>query len=190
MESGKAHEKELQKELNDYKEKYFNLQIKQNEAKKKVQELEWKMQQHSGSSTEINELREYIKKIEPQLIEYQKQIQQLVNELNQTKHNAEVSTQGLMAHNRILGEKNNELEGLKQRYSELEKQYIDLKEEYDSAGEQFDKRVNKAANNKAMMMSHEKDQEIQGLQEQLNQFLSQQGAQKTEMEEEMPKIKT
>ena len=38
-------------------------------------------------------------------------------------------------------------------------------------------------------MAYEKDQEIQRLQEQLNQFLSQQGAQKTEMEEEMPKIK-
>ena len=76
MESGNAHVKELQKELNEYKENYFNLQNKQNEAKKKIQELEWNVQQHSGSSTRINKLREHIKKIEPELIDYKKQIQQ------------------------------------------------------------------------------------------------------------------
>ena len=96
MESGSAHVMELQKELNDYKEKYFNLQIKQNEAKNKVQQLEWNVQQHSGISTEIGKLKEYIQKIEPQLINYQGQIQQLVNELNQTKQSA------VTEHNKIL----------------------------------------------------------------------------------------
>ena len=77
------------------------------------------------------------------------------------------------------------MEGLKQRYSELEKQYIDLKEEYDYAGEQFENRVNRAANTKAMMKAYEKDQEIQRLQEQLNQLTPQ----KTEMEIEEPKAR-
>ena len=145
------------------------------------------MQGQSGKTSEIGKLKEYIQKIEPQLINYQGQIQQLVNELNQTKHNAtiernqmiEASRRELMEyadtrHNTILAEKEKETQGLKEKYSELEKQFNDLKEEYDYAGEQFDKRVNKAANNKAMMMTYEKDQEIQRLQEQINQLLSQQ----------------
>ena len=41
----------------------------------------------NGTSTKINELKEYIQKVEPRLIEYQEQIQRLVNELNQTKQN-------------------------------------------------------------------------------------------------------
>ena len=40
-----------------------------------------------------------------------------------------------------------------------------------------------------MMIINEKDQEIQRLQEQINQLISQQGSHVTEMEEEMPKIK-
>ena len=43
-----------------------------------------------------------------------------------------------------------------------------------------------------MLMTHEKDQEIQRLQEEINRFLSQQGShrvkERIEMEEEMPKI--
>ena len=72
-----------------------------------MQQLEWSVQGQSGKTSEINKLRQYIQKIEPQLIEYQEQTKNLVNELSQTKQNAEAN------HNRILGEKNNELEGLR-----------------------------------------------------------------------------
>jgi len=106
------------------------------------------VQGQSGKTSEIGKLKEYIQKIEPQLINYQGQIQQLVNELNQTKHNAtiernqmiEASRRELMEyadtrHNTILAEKEKETQGLKEKYSELEKQFNDLKEEYDYVGE-------------------------------------------------------
>ena len=140
------------------------------------------MQDQSSKTSEINELREYIRKIEPQLNEYQEQIQQLVNELNQTKQNAEVSSQELMAHadtehNRNLGEKNTELEGLKEKYSEMEETFNRYKKNYPNQVHREVIRMLGAATAK-------KDQEIQRLQEQINQLLNQQGMQKTEMEEE------
>ena len=93
-------------------------------------------------------------------------------------------------HNRILAEKDKETQGLKQKYSELENQFNELKTDYDFSGEQFNKQVNRAVNTRALMITNEKDQEIQKLQEQINQLLSQQGSQVTEMEEELPKIKS
>ena len=46
------------------------------------------MQDQSSKASEIGELKKYIQKIEPQMINYQGQIQQLIDELNQTKQNA------------------------------------------------------------------------------------------------------
>ena len=96
-------------------------------------------------------------------------------------------------HNRILAEKETETQNLKQKYSKLEEQFNDLKSEYESAGEQFEKHVNRAANTRVMLLAHEKDQEIQRLQEQINQLLNQQGSrqvkERIEMEEEVPKIR-
>ena len=43
MKTGNAHVKELQDEVNKYKKKYFDLQNKQNDAKQKIQQLEWDM---------------------------------------------------------------------------------------------------------------------------------------------------
>ena len=200
MEAGNAHVRELQDELNDYKQKFYNLDVKENKAKQRIQDLQQELQRRD-SSTEVKELRLHIQEIETEKNVYLERIQQKENELKEIKQSAvkehneilkanrqEIMNIGNAEHNRILTEKNKEMHDLKEKYSELKKQFIELKEEYDYVGERFDKQVNKAANNKAMLMSYEKDQEIQRLQEQLNQFLSQQGAQKTEMEEEAPKI--
>jgi len=43
METGNAHVRELQDEVNKYKQKHFDLQNKQNDAKQKIQQLEWDM---------------------------------------------------------------------------------------------------------------------------------------------------
>ena len=96
---------------------------------------------------------------------------------------------GNAEHERRMGKKDKEVQELKQKYSELENQYNELKFDYDYGGEQFDKRVNRVANTRLMMITNEKDQEIQRLQEQINQLLTQQGSQVTEMEEEVPKTK-
>ena len=202
MEMGNAHVIELQEDLNRYKDLYFKLKNEESEVNKKIKQLEWSVQDQSDKTSEINKLREYIQKIEPQLTHYQGQIQQLVNELNQTKQNAaieqdkmikireqELMTHADAKHNQILAEKEKEL---KQKYSELENQFIELKADYDYGREQFIKEVNKAANAKAMLMTLEKDQVIQGLQGQIDHFLSQQGShqvkERVEMEEEAPKI--
>ena len=84
------------------------------------------------------------------MINYQEQIQQLVNELNQTKQNAIIERDQIIEanrgelmeyantqHNSILAEKEKETQGLEQKYSKLEEQFNDLKSEYDSAGEQL-----------------------------------------------------
>jgi len=57
---------------------------------------------------------------------------------------------------------------------ELEYQYIEQKNDNEYYIEHFDKMVSKAANNKIMKMTSEKNQVIQRLQEQINQILSQQ----------------
>ena len=104
---GNANTAQLQEELNRFKDLYFNLKNEESKAKDKIQELEWNVRDQSSKTSDINELKQYIQKIEPELTNYQEQIQNLVNELSQTKHNAEVNR------NMIMGEKNNELEGLK-----------------------------------------------------------------------------
>ena len=52
MEIGNAHARELQDEVNNYKQKYHNLEMKENKAKQRIQELH----QHE-SSTEVKDLR-------------------------------------------------------------------------------------------------------------------------------------
>ena len=173
MEIGNAHVRELQDELNNYKQKYHNLEVKENKAKQRIQELH----QH-GSSSEVKELRQYVHQIEAKKNAYLEQIQQKENELTKIKQSAviehnkvlEASRQEIMdlgnaEYERRMGEKDKEVQELKQKYSELENQYNELKFDYDYAGEQFDKRVNRAANTRALMITSEKDQKIQRLQE-------------------------
>ena len=135
MESGKAYEMELQNELNDYKENYFNLQNKQNEAKKRIQDLQQELQRRD-SSTEVRDLKQHVQEIEEEKNAYLEQIRQKENELNELKQSAvlehkqilEASRQEIMdldnaEHNRILSEKDKEMQELKKKYSELEKEY-------------------------------------------------------------------
>jgi len=152
MEIGNATTAQLQEDLNRFKDLYFNLKNEENKAKQKIQQLEWNVQDQSSKASEIGELKKYIQKIEPQMINYRGQIQQLVDELNQTKQNAiierneilEASRRELMEHadaehSRILAEKDEETQGLKQKYSELENQFNELKSDYENVGELFDK---------------------------------------------------
>ena len=158
--------------------------------------------QRRDSSTEVKELRQYIQKIEGEKNVYLEQIQQKENELNEIKQNVvmehnqilEASRQEIKGianakHERIMGEKNKEMQELKEKYLELEKQYNEQKNDNDYYLEHFNKLVSKAADNKIMLVTSEKDQEIQRLQEQINQLLSQQSSQKTEMEMEDPKTR-
>jgi len=81
----------------------------------------------------------------------------------------------------VLAEKEGETQELKQKYSELERQFNNMQDQYPGV-------VNWEAKRLAIKLVGEKDQEIQKLQEQINQLLNQQVMQKTEMEEEPPKI--
>ena len=79
---GNANTAQLQEELIRFKDLYFKLKNEESKAREKMQQLEWNVQDQSSKTSEINELRQYIQKIEPQLIEYQEQIQNMVNELS------------------------------------------------------------------------------------------------------------
>ena len=80
------------------------------------------------------------------------------------------------------GEKDKEIQELKEKYSELEKHF-------NKTREGLPHHVKKEAFNLVGKIVKEKDLEIQKLEEQINHLLSQQGSQTTEMEEEVPKIK-
>ena len=62
---------QLQDDLNTFKDLYFKLKNKESEAKEKIVQLEWNVQDQSSKTSEIGKLKEYIQKIEPQLINYQ-----------------------------------------------------------------------------------------------------------------------
>jgi len=68
MEMGNATTAQLQEDLNRFKELYFKLKNEEGRAKEKIQQLEWNVQDQSNKTSEIGELKEYIQKIEPQLI--------------------------------------------------------------------------------------------------------------------------
>ena len=89
---------------------------------------------------------------------------------------------GNAEHERRMGEKDKEIQELKEKYSELEKHF-------NKTREGLPLHVKKEAFNLVGKIFREKDLEIQKLEEQINHLLSQQGSQTTEMEEEIPKIK-
>ena len=194
LEAGNAHMKELQEELNDYKRKYYNLEVKENKAKNKIQQLERNVQDQSANTFMINDLKEYIREIEPKLEDYKKQIEQKENELKGIKQSAveehnqilEASRQELMnigneEHNRILSEKDKEMQELKEKNLEMEEILNRYKKNYPND-------VKREVIRLTGKVTADKDQEIKKLQEQINQLLNQEAMQKTEMEEELPKI--
>ena len=194
MEIGNAHVRDLEDELNTYKQKFYNLEVKENKAKQRIQDLQQELQRRD-SSTEVKDLKQHVQEIEEEKNAYLEQIRQKENELNELKQSAvlehkqilEASRQEIMdlgnaEHNRILSEKVKEMQELKKKYSELEK-------EYNEAYENIPHYVKREAMKLSMKAIGEKDQEIRRLQEQINQLLSQQSSQKTEMEMEEPKTR-
>ena len=81
-----------------------------------------------------------------------------------------------------MGEKNKEMQELKEKYLELEKKYNETMEDLPNY-------IQGQAMRLTMKHISYKDQEVQRLQEQLNQLLDQQGVQKTEMEIEGPRTR-
>ena len=140
-------------------------------------------------------MRDYIQQIEEQKNIYLEQIRQKEDELNEFKQNAIIERDEMIKasreeikdianakHNRILSEKDKEMQELKEKYSELEKKY-------NEAYENIPRYITREATKLSMTAIGKKDREIQRLQEQLNQLLSQQTSQGTEMEMEEPKTR-
>ena len=140
-------------------------------------------------------MKHRIQEIEKEKNAYLGEIQQKENELKQFKesvvleHNQileasrkDIMNQANAEHNRILGKKDEGLQEFKEKYSEMERRINNMQDEYPGVVRWEAKRL-------AQKTVDEKDQEIQRLQEQLNQLLSQQTSQGTEMEMEEPKTK-
>ena len=83
MEIGNAHVRELQDELNNYKQKYHLLEMKEKKAKQRIQVLQQEYLRES--STEVKDLRQYIKQIVAEKNTYLEQIQQKKTELTEIK---------------------------------------------------------------------------------------------------------
>ena len=116
IEEGNRHANQIQAELNEYKQKFHDLEIRKNQE---LNTLNRKIQQQEGNyqssvQAEISQLRQYINNIETEKNQYQNKINELILELENTKNYASNK------YDEVLNEKRELEEKVKEKDEEIE----------------------------------------------------------------------
>jgi len=183
-----THIGNLQTELNTIKAKYYN---KERELNADVERLNGLLQQqevqyHSVMAAEIEQLDQRIQKLQSEknkllndMQQKQHEIHNLQNMLTTSMSTAEKNQERVVKekedeankeHNRLMTEKNIEMQNVIQKYREMETRFNQTEQNYNQLMSQYKKDVTTEALRLAGQITKEKDEEIQQLTEELNQY--------------------